>query len=79
MYMFYLNRILPALATLVSRDRTGAYRYLPSSVISFYASGAVQAGLRESGFSRTCVHSLSLGIVAVYVAHKVDCPGRDEY
>ncbi len=74
LYLFYLQRILPALATLISRDRTGAYRYLPCSVVSFPGRDAIISSLRAAGFSRVTVHPLSLGIVAVYVAHKT-APG----
>src|ERR1019366_2437011 len=34
-YNFYFRRILPRTATLISGDKTGAYRYLPESVNTF--------------------------------------------
>lgn len=68
MYLLYANHILPRLGTWVSRDSTGAYRYLPRSVISFPDSGAVAATFRSAGFAEVAVHRLTWGIVAVYVA-----------
>src|SRR5690606_28139077 len=37
LYFLYFRKILPALATWISGDRTGAYRYLPESVLSFHS------------------------------------------
>ena len=34
-YNFYFRRILPRTATWISRDKTGAYKYLPESVNTF--------------------------------------------
>jgi len=67
-YLFYANRVLPRLATWISRDSTGAYRYLPRSVISFPDSGAVAAAFRSAGFAEVGIHRLTWGVVAVYVA-----------
>lgn len=67
-YELYANRFMPWAAALVSRDRTGAYRYLPKSVVSFPSSTDFSAKLREAGFSRCTVVPLTLGIVTVYVA-----------
>lgn len=69
-YLFYVGLVLPALAWLVCRDRTGAYRYLPKSVLSFHGREEIVSSLRSVGFSDVAVHPLSWGIVAIYVAHK---------
>lgn len=69
-YLFYIRRIMPLAATVISRDRTGAYRYLPQSVLSFQGREAIVSTLRQAGFSSVSVRPLSLGIVSVYVAHK---------
>lgn len=68
LYLFYVNRIMPWLATWISRDRTGAYRYLPRSVISFADSDEVAASFRSAGFAEVAVYPLTWGIVAIYVA-----------
>jgi demethylmenaquinone methyltransferase/2-methoxy-6-polyprenyl-1,4-benzoquinol methylase len=70
LYLFYFRRLMPALATVISRDRTGAYRYLPSSVLSFQGVEAMTAALRSAGFAEVSVHPLTLGIVSIYLAHK---------
>ena len=70
LYMRYFEVIMPRLATLVSRDRTGAYRYLPQSVVSFQGHAAVRSLLRSAGFAEVTVHPRSFGIVALYVATK---------
>lgn len=70
LYLFYVARIMPAAAALISRDRTGAYRYLPRSVLSFHGRDAIVSRLEAAGFSEVTVHPLSWGIVAVYVALK---------
>lgn len=70
LYLWYVNQLMPLLATWISRDRTGAYRYLPRSVLSFTTSAQVAAAFRNAGFSEVDVHHLSWGIVAVYVASK---------
>lgn len=68
MYFFYANRLMPLLATWISRDRTGAYRYLPRSVLSFPSTAEVVAAFQSVGFGEVGVHPLTCGIVAVYVA-----------
>lgn len=74
MYEFYATRIMPLGATLVSRDRTGAYRYLPRSVLSFPDPSEMRVRLGQAGFVRVDVHSMTLGIVTIFVAVK----GGDE-
>jgi demethylmenaquinone methyltransferase/2-methoxy-6-polyprenyl-1,4-benzoquinol methylase len=70
LYLLYFNRIMPALATLVSRDRSGAYRYLPRSVLSFSGDEAIRSALMSAGFANVAIHRRSCGIVALYVAVK---------
>ncbi|MDP7348021.1 MAG: ubiquinone/menaquinone biosynthesis methyltransferase, partial [Phycisphaeraceae bacterium] len=47
MYNFYFKRIMPVTASLVARDRSGAYRYLPQSVNTFLDRDALMALCRE--------------------------------
>jgi len=70
LYLLYFTRIMPMAATLVSRDRTGAYRYLPRSVVSFPDSEGVVSTFQSAGFGRVAVHRRSGGIVTLYVASK---------
>jgi len=70
LYLFYFNHLLPRVAALISRDRSGAYRYLPRSVLSFQSDEVVCLDLKSAGFSEVTVHRRSCGIVTVYVATK---------
>lgn len=70
LYHFYANQLMPRLATWLSRDATGAYRYLPRSVVSFPDRAAVEATFRAAGFGPVAVHPLTFGIVAIYVARR---------
>lgn len=74
-YLFYLQHLLPRLAALVSRDRSGAYRYLPSSVVSFASGEAICASLRAAGFTSVSSIALTCGIVSIYVGVKASGPG----
>jgi len=69
-YGAYFEWVMPLLATVISRDRTGAYRYLARSVVAFASRDDVVADLRRAGFARVAVHPLTLGVVVVYVAEK---------
>lgn len=63
---FYCGWLMPRTATLISGDRTGAYRYLPQSVGSFMTRQELQAAMREAGFGDVTAHGLSLGICVCY-------------
>lgn len=70
LYFLYINRLMPLAATWISRDRSGAYRYLPRSVVSFPASGEIVAALASAGFADAAAHPKTFGIVSIYVAAK---------
>lgn len=70
LYEFYSQRIMPAAATLISRDRTGAYRYLPQSVVSFVTPEQVSEAMRAAGFGSITATPLTFGVVTVYIAHR---------
>jgi len=70
LYCFYVGQILPALAWVVSGDRTGAYRYLHKSVLSFQSCEEIVSSLKSAGFSDVAVYPLSWGIVTIYLARK---------
>lgn len=69
-YLFYLRHVLPRIATWISRDRSGAYRYLPASVASFVDEAGLKSALRAAGFRRMETRRLTLGVVTVFVAWK---------
>lgn len=69
-YSVYFRRVLPWLATRISRDRTGAYRYLPQSVSSFVDNRGMAAALKDAGFVSVEHRGLTAGIVTVHLARK---------
>ncbi|MBU0674676.1 MAG: ubiquinone/menaquinone biosynthesis methyltransferase [Proteobacteria bacterium] len=68
-YLFYLNRILPKLAGVVSGDPE-AYEYLASSIAQFYEPEELLVMMRQAGFNRTERFPLTFGIVTIYVGIK---------
>ncbi len=70
LYLSYFKHIMPIAARIISKDRTNAYRYLPSSVLSFADSEEIISSLRQAGFSHVDKRTMSWGIVTVYSAHK---------
>jgi len=69
-YEFYASRLMPVLASWVSGDREGAYRYLPCSVVSFVGAAAMVERMRAAGFSQVRATPLTFGVVTVYLAYK---------
>ena len=68
-YNFYLNRVLPKIAGMVSGDKE-AYEYLASSIAEFYEPEELLAMIKEAGFSRHYCRPLTMGIVTIYVGIK---------
>lgn len=68
----YCRRIMPITATMISGDRSGAYKYLPKSVATFMSSSEMRELLSQSGFAEVSVRELSLGICVCYrgLAHE---------
>jgi len=58
----YCRRIMPITATLISRDRSGAYRYLPRSVETFLDRQAIAQLLRDGGFTEIEQRPLTFGV-----------------
>ncbi|GAG47746.1 unnamed protein product, partial [marine sediment metagenome] len=69
-FEFYATRVMPVLAAWLSRDRVGAYRYLPRSVVSFVSAEEMCARLVGAGFREARARPLTFGVVTVYVARK---------
>lgn len=61
---FYCARLMPLTASLIARDRSGAYRYLPKSVEEFMTRPQLMAMISEHGFEEVSSRTLSLGICA---------------
>lgn len=66
-YDLYFNHILTRLAGLVARDKTGAYRYLASSVETFKPREQMIAELEAAGFDDVTATPLTFGVAVIYV------------
>ena len=69
-YQLYFRHVLPAIGTLISRDKTGAYRYLPQSVRSFHTRIQIPKWLTEAGFVNVHMKKLNFGTVLLFLADK---------
>lgn len=69
-YNFYFKQVLPRTATMIARDRTGAYKYLPQSVNTFIDREQMVDLIRQAGLTSPGVHPLTFGIAVCYVAHQ---------
>jgi demethylmenaquinone methyltransferase/2-methoxy-6-polyprenyl-1,4-benzoquinol methylase len=72
LYNFYFRQILPRTATLISRDKTGAYKYLPESVNTFIGREQMIAMLRDAGFERVEQFPMTFGVCVCYRGMKLD-------
>lgn len=68
-YNFYLNRVLPRVAGMVSGDRE-AYEYLAESIAAFYEPAELMGMMEEAGFTGVRRVPLTFGVVSVYVGVK---------
>jgi demethylmenaquinone methyltransferase/2-methoxy-6-polyprenyl-1,4-benzoquinol methylase len=67
LYYFYLRRVLPGLAALVTGDRS-AYVYLNQSIEQFPDRDNLSAEIRRAGFHDVTARALTLGTVALHQA-----------
>ncbi len=63
-YELYSTRLMPAAASLISGDRSGAYRYLPRSVVSFLDVEQMCTRLLGAGFARPARAPASVELVS---------------
>lgn len=63
---FYCGQIMPRTATWISRDSSGAYRYLPKSVGTFWSRERMHESMANAGFSGLSATPLSMGICVCY-------------
>ncbi len=66
LYNLYFTQVLPRTASLVARDRTGAYRYLPKSVQAFINREQMVGMMEESGFAEVRARALTFGVAVLY-------------
>ncbi len=67
---FYTKRVMPITASLIARDRSGAYQYLPKSVETFTNPSALAVEVQEVGFKDVEQTSLTFGVCTITKATK---------
>lgn len=58
----FTRRIMPLTATLIARDRSGAYRYLPKSVETFLDRDQLRSRIVAAGFTDPVQKPLTFGV-----------------
>jgi demethylmenaquinone methyltransferase/2-methoxy-6-polyprenyl-1,4-benzoquinol methylase len=66
LYNFYFRKIMPVTATLISGDKTGAYKYLPESVNTFISRQAMQERMKAAGLTEVVARPLTFGVCVCY-------------
>jgi demethylmenaquinone methyltransferase / 2-methoxy-6-polyprenyl-1,4-benzoquinol methylase len=69
LYYFYLRRLLPSIAGLVTGDRA-AYVYLNETIGQFPDRVALATEIRAAGFVDVTAEPMTLGVVALHVARR---------
>ncbi len=63
----YTNHIMPWTATILARDGSGAYRYLPRSVQTFLDPRQLSDQLISAGFFKVSQHVLTMGTCVISI------------
>lgn len=71
-YGFYLNRVLPKIAGLLT-GQGQAFEYLAGTIEKFPSGRAMQELFEKSGFKQTTATPLSGGIASVYTGYSPPC------
>jgi demethylmenaquinone methyltransferase/2-methoxy-6-polyprenyl-1,4-benzoquinol methylase len=69
-HQVYCVGVMPRTATLIARDRSGAYRYLPQSVATFMQANELIAMIQACGFANVESHRLTFGICTATAARR---------
>jgi len=69
LYNFYLRIVAPGIGQLVSKNRK-AYQYLNDSVKAFPEGKEFLGILKETGYHKTYLKTLSMGICTIYCGEK---------
>lgn len=71
-YQVYTAYVLPALGTVIARDRSGAYQYLPRSIETFDTRKTMCKRLARAGLEKTTCPTMNFGSVVIYRAEKLN-------
>jgi demethylmenaquinone methyltransferase/2-methoxy-6-polyprenyl-1,4-benzoquinol methylase len=66
LYNFYFRQVLPRTATLISGDKTGAYKYLPESVNTFIGREQMMSMMTAAGFAKVEQFPMTFGVCVCY-------------
>src|SRR5688500_2400210 len=66
LYNLYFRKVLPRTATLISGDKTGAYKYLPESVNTFIGRQQMAEMLGAAGFTQVEQFPMTFGVCICY-------------
>ena len=66
---WYCARVMPRTATMISGDKSGAYRYLPASVGAFMPREDLVKAISSAGFEQVNATALTMGICVCYRAY----------
>jgi demethylmenaquinone methyltransferase/2-methoxy-6-polyprenyl-1,4-benzoquinol methylase len=69
-YTMYFRRVLPWIGERFSKNREGAYRYLPDSVMAFPDGEALAERMRSAGLTDVTFTPLTFGIATLYIGTK---------
>lgn len=69
-YNFYFKHVMPRTATLISGDKSGAYKYLPKSVNTFIDREGMTAMMQDAGLSDIKLKAMTFGIAVCYCGVK---------
>jgi demethylmenaquinone methyltransferase/2-methoxy-6-polyprenyl-1,4-benzoquinol methylase len=70
LYNLYFRQVLPRTATLISGDKTGAYKYLPQSVNTFIGRDTMAQMMKDAGFEDVKQVAMTFGVCICYVGLK---------
>ena len=63
---FYCGKIMPITATLISGDKSGAYKYLPKSVDTFISREKMVEMMTAAGFTTIEQFPMTFGVCVCY-------------
>jgi demethylmenaquinone methyltransferase/2-methoxy-6-polyprenyl-1,4-benzoquinol methylase len=68
-YRFYLHRVLPRVAGMITSNRAG-YEYLGASIEAFPSGRAMCDLMQQNNLRNAGTRPLAAGIVSIYTARK---------
>ncbi|WP_432796994.1 bifunctional demethylmenaquinone methyltransferase/2-methoxy-6-polyprenyl-1,4-benzoquinol methylase UbiE [Poriferisphaera sp. WC338] len=71
LYNFYFKHIMPWTATIIARDKSGAYKYLPMSVNTFIDREAMVRKMADAGFESIKPTAMTFGVAICYRGEKL--------